>query len=325
VGYDRLRRKITHGAKFTIQIQHSTIGLQANNSFIPPLSKQKSKNKAKMENEKVWFVTGASQGLGLALVKALLAEGYYVAATSRKRRDLINAVGESDNFFPVEMDLTSNADVAKAIQSVIARFGKIDVVVNNAGYGQLGTLEELTDEEARKNYDVNVFGPLNVIRNVAHYLRQQRSGHIFNIASIGGVVGNFPGFGVYCSTKFAMAGFTEALAVEMGPFGVHTTLVYPGYFRTNFLTQGSARTPEQPIDAYSTAREVESAHLNQINGNQANDPKKAAELLITLSRMETPPVHFFMGADAYEMLQKKITTLTNEAEKWKEYTISTAF
>ncbi len=278
-----------------------------------------------MNTQKVWFVTGASKGLGLTLVKELLVEGYYVAATSRNREALLEAVGARENFLAIEMDITDNADVAKAIQTTIEAFGKIDIVVNNAGYSQTGTLEELTDKEARKNFDVNVFGSLNVIRNVTPHLRKQRSGHIFNIASIGGLAGNFPAFGIYCSTKFAVAGFTEALVEEMKPFGVHTTVVYPGYFRTSFLSKGSVQTPENPIDAYVSAREVEAAHLNQIDGNQPNDPQKAADLLIKLSKMENPPVHFLMGEDAFDILQHKIKTLTEEAEKWKEYTVSTAF
>jgi NAD(P)-dependent dehydrogenase (short-subunit alcohol dehydrogenase family) len=278
-----------------------------------------------METMKVWFVTGASKGLGLTLVQELLAQGYFVAATSRTADALIEAVGTQDNFLPVEMDITSNTDVAKAIQTTLEKFGKIDVIVNNAGYSQIGTLEELTDEEARKNFDVNVFGSLHVIRNAAPYLRRQRSGHIFNVASIGGLAGNFPAFGIYCSTKFAVAGFTEALAEEMKPFGVHTTLVYPGYFRTGFLSKGSVQTPKNPIDAYTSAREMEAAHLNEINGNQPNDPQKAAELLIELTGMEHPPVHFFMGEDAYRMVYEKIDTLTREAEKWKAYTLSTGF
>ena len=278
-----------------------------------------------MENNKVWFVTGASKGLGLTLVKALLANGHRVAATSRTQQALTNEVGRQDSFLPLELDLTNNADVAKAVETAIGKFGKIDVMVNNAGYCQIGTLEELTDEEARKNFDVNVFGALNIIRNITSHFRKQQSGHIFNIASVGGVVGNFPGFGIYCSTKFAMAGFTEALAEEMKPFGVHTTLVYPGYFRTNFLSKGSVQRPKDPILDYASAREVETAHIDQINGNQANDPEKAAQLFIQLSKMEHPPVHFFMGMDAYEMAHSKIEMLTNELEKWKEYTASTGY
>lgn len=278
-----------------------------------------------MKSQKVWFVTGASKGLGLSLVKELLAQDYLVVATSRTKRALEQEIGENENFLPLEVDITNDADVARAALSAIDYFGRIDVLVNNAGYGQTGSVEELSDSETRRNFDVNVFGSLNAIRHIAPHMRRQQSGHIFNIASIGGLAGNYPGFGIYCSTKFAVAGFTEALAVEMQPFGVHTTLVYPGYFRTDFLSDGSIQTAANPIEAYVTARENEAAHLHQIHGNQTNDPQKAATLLIELSTLTHPPVHFLMGEDAFELAKNKINMLTAEIEKWKSYTVSTGF
>lgn len=279
-----------------------------------------------METKKVWLVTGASKGLGLTLVKKLLDNGYRVAATSRNADSLVEAIGgESDSFLPLEVSLTDNDDVKTAIQTIISHFGKLDVVVNNAGYGQLGTLEELTDAETRENFDVNVFAPLNVIRNVMPYLRAQKSGNIFNIASVGGLFGSFPGWGVYCSTKFAMAGFTEALAEEAKEFGIHATVVYPGYFRTDFLKSSSLRTPKSPIQEYEAARQSEQAHLQDINGNQPNDPEKAADVLIAISEQEKPPVHLLLGSDAYGMLKNKIDIITNDAEQWKEYTVSTGY
>ena len=205
----------------------------------------------KMNTKKVWFITGASKGLGLILVKKLLTNGFNVAATSRNKQALINEIGKkNESFLPIEMDLTQNENVKKAIEATIVHFGQIDIIVNNAGYSQIGTLEELTEVEVRNNFNVNVFGSLNVIRNAAQYLRKQQSGHIFNIASIGGYTGNFAGFGIYCSTKFAVAGFTEALAEEMKSFNVNTTLVYPGYFRTNFLSEGSIKTPLKKLASY---------------------------------------------------------------------------
>src|SRR5690606_22321225 len=201
-----------------------------------------------METKKVWLVTGASKGLGLTLVKKLLKENYAVVATSRRLESLIEEIGNtSEVFLPMEVNLTDDHDVKKAIEKGIAHFGKIDVVVNNAGYGQIGTLEELSDDEARENFDVNVFGSLNVIRNVMPYLRQQKSGSIFNISSVGGLFGGFAGWGIYCATKFAVAGFTEALAEEVKAFGVSATVVYPGYFRTDFLSNGYVKTPVTPI------------------------------------------------------------------------------
>src|SRR5690606_37421739 len=199
----------------------------------------------------------------------------------------------------------------------IAHFGKIDVVVNNAGYAQIGTIEELTDEEARGNFDVNVFGTLSVIRNVMPYLRNQKSGTIFNISSVGGLFGSFAGWGVYCATKFAVAGFTEALAEEAKEFGVNVSVVYPGYFRTDFLAKGSVKTPKQAIQDYETARQSEQAHLDSINGNQPNDPGKAADVLIAISKEENPPVHLLLGNDAYDILNNKIDIITKDVEQWK--------
>lgn len=277
-----------------------------------------------METKKVWFVTGASKGLGLVLVKKLLKEGYSVAATSRNSELLKQEISEmSQHFLPLEADLTNNTSVKEAVEESIAYFGRLDVIVNNAGYAQIGTLEELTDEETRENFDVNVFGSLHVIRNVMPFLRNQKSGHIFNISSVGGILGNFAGWGIYCATKFAVAGFTEALAEEVKEFGIKATVVYPGYFRTDFLTKGSVKIPQNAISDYSSARESQDQHLNSINGNQANDPEKAAEVLIAISLEENPPVHLLLGNDAYAILKNKISIITHDVESWKQYTLST--
>ncbi len=277
-----------------------------------------------METKKVWFVTGASKGLGLSLIKKLLEQNYRVAATTRNVHSLIAEIGEiSETFLPLEVSLTDNENVKSAIEKTVQHFGQLDVVVNNAGYGQLGTLEELSDEEARANFDVNVFGTLNVIRNAMPHLRLQKSGHILNISSIGGYSGNFPGWGIYCSTKFAVAGLTEALAEEVKDFGVKATVVYPGYFRTDFLSKESVRTPENSIPEYEAARNSEQAHLDEINGNQPNDPDKGAEAIIVISEVENPPVHFLLGSGTDEFLNNKIKTITSDAEKWSELTYST--
>ena len=278
-----------------------------------------------MDTNKVWLVTGASKGLGLSLVKKLLNSGFRVVATSRDIRSLITETGNaSEVFLPLEVSLTDNENVRNAIAKSIEHFGQIDVVVNNAGYGQIGTLEELTDEEARSSFDVNVFGSLNIIRHAMPYLRKNKSGHIFNIASIGGFSGGYAGWGIYCATKFAVAGFTESLAEEVKGFGINATVVYPGYFRTDFLAKGSVKTPENTIEEYQAARESEQAHINDINGNQPNDPEKAADVLIAISKEENPPVHLFLGNDAYDVVYKKVDIITNELEQWKSYTLSTA-
>lgn len=266
-----------------------------------------------MNKKKVWFVTGASKGLGLTLVKKLLSDGYKVAATSRNVKALsVEVDNNPSNFLPLQVDLVNAGSVTSAIHQAIEMFGKIDVVVNNAGYGQLGTLEELTDTEARQNFDINVFGTLNVIRAVMPHFRSRKAGHIINISSIAGFLGAFPGWGIYNATKFAVAGLTEALSAETKSMGVSTTIVYPGYFKTNFLLDGSLNLAKNPIADYKEARDLEVIHETQIIGNQPGNPEKAAEAFISLAEMETAPLHFFMGSDSFGMANSKIELLQNE-------------
>ncbi|SFB93754.1 oxidoreductase [Spirosoma endophyticum] len=279
-----------------------------------------------MNTQQIWFVTGASKGLGLSLVKQLLDNGFSVAATSRNRDDLRQAVGSTDaRFLPLAVDLKTETSVAEAINATIEHFGRIDVVVNNAGYGLLGSIEELTDQEARENFDVNVFGSLNVIRNVMPHLRAQQAGHIINISSIGGFTGTFPGFGIYCATKFAVAGFSESLAAEASAFGINVTVVEPGYFRTDFLSSSSLGVPTRQIDAYEAVRQSQAAHQMEIAGNQPGDPEKAVAALIQLASVENPPMHLFLGQDAYDMAYVKIKAVQNDLENWKDVTVSTGF
>jgi len=280
-----------------------------------------------MENKekKVWFITGASKGLGLEFVKQLLVKGNYVAATSRSKDQLLAAAGEHENLLPLEVDLTSENSVEQALKATVEKFGQLDNVVNNAGYGLLGAVEELTDKEARQNFEVNVFGTLNVIRKALPYLREQKSGHIFNISSVGGFIGNFPGFGIYCATKFAVNGFTEALSEEMKDFNINVTLVLPGYFRTNFLNPDSLAATQNPIEAYTSARNSQSLHENTINGNQPGDPVKGVEQIIKVSETANPPLYLFLGSDAYQMAETKLKNLEQELKTWESTTKATDF
>ncbi|MGN6492902.1 MAG: SDR family oxidoreductase [Agriterribacter sp.] len=278
-----------------------------------------------MDTKKVWLVTGASKGLGLSLVKRLLNEGYKVAATSRTVDSLEKEVGTSANFLPLGVNVTDEKSVSNAIAKTLEIFGTIDVVVNNAGYGQLGTLEELSDKEARQNFDTNVFGLLNVMRNVMPHLRNKKSGHIINISSIAGFLGAFPGWGIYNATKFAVAGLTEAFSAETASLGIKATIVYPGYFKTNFLLQGSLRLAENPITEYKAARDLEIVHDTQIIGNQPGDPEKAALVFIQLAENENPPLHFFMGSDSFGMANNKIGTLQSELSANEALSKSTDF
>jgi len=279
-----------------------------------------------METQKVWFVTGASKGLGLTLVQNLLKSGYHVAATSRKIDDLTGSVGVADGkFLPLEVNLKSETSVEDAIKTTFDTFGRIDVVVNNAGYGLTGGIEELSDQEVRDNFDINVFGSLNVIRKALPYMRTKGSGHIFNISSIGGFTGLFPGFGIYCATKFAVHGFTESLAAEVKAFGIHATVVFPGYFRTSFLSAGSLNVPEHEIPEYSEVRASQAAHQNEINGNQPNDPEKGVAAIIRVAESANPPLHLFLGQDAYELAEQKIALIEGNMASWRDLAAETAF
>ena len=279
-----------------------------------------------MEKQQVWFITGASKGFGLELVKQLRQQGHLVAATSRNVAELRQAAGsEAANFLPLAVELASEASVDEAIAATVAQFGRIDVVANNAGYGQLGSLEELTDAEARANFEVNVFGTLNVVRRALPQLRQQQGGHILNFSSIAGITGNFPGWGIYCATKFAVEGLSESLAAEVGPFGVKVTLVEPGYFRTSFLESGSLRTPENKLDAYTLVRESEAVHTQHIKGNQPGDPVKAVAAIIAVAAAPNPPLHLLLGQDAYDVANMKIKAMQDDMAQWKHVTVATGF
>jgi len=276
--------------------------------------------------QKVWYITGASKGLGLSLVKQLLAAGNNVAATSRNLADLEKAVGGGQaNFLPLAVDLTDETSVKDSVSAAVSAFGQIDIVVNNAGYGLIGSLEELSDKESRDNFEVNVFGMLNVIRNLMPHLRTQKSGHIINISSIGGFSGVFPGFGIYCATKFAVVGLSESLSAEVKAFGIKVTVVQPGYFRTNFLSAGSIGIPDNQIAAYAEVRESQQAHQASINGNQPGDPEKAVRAMIEIANVETPPLHLFLGQDAYEMADQKILSVQNDMDKWENLATATGF
>ena len=275
----------------------------------------------------IWFVTGASKGLGKTLVKKLLDSDYRVAATSRFASGLIEIFGkESDIFLPLEVQLTDRQSVMQAVSKVEKKWGGIDVLVNNAGYGQFGAVEEVSDREARNNFDINLFGLLNVTRAVLPSMRAQKSGNIFNISSAGGFVGGFPGAGIYCATKFAVAGMSEGLHAELSPLGIHVTIIYPGYFRTSFLSQKSITIPQKTIDDYETAKTLTESHANDIHGNQPGDPEKAAETIINIVEEDAAaPLHLFLGSDAYKLAKKKLIEIDAALEQYKVLTFSTDF
>lgn len=279
-----------------------------------------------MKNDKkTWFITGTSQGIGLVLVKQLLAQGYNVVATARNVDSVKKAVASSsDQFLPLQMNLISEESVKEAVNSAIEKFGSIEYLVNNAGYGLIGGIEESSDLEVRANFDVNVFGLLNVTRAILPHMRLEKSGHVINLSSVFGLIAG-AGWGIYCGTKFAVEGISEALAQEVEPFGIKVTIIEPGYVRTNFLNTSSLITSENPIEEYTSIREGVRAHQNDIPGNQPGDPDKVAELIIIVSQNPKPPLRLLTGSDAYGFANYKINSLKNEIEINKELTFSTDF
>jgi NAD(P)-dependent dehydrogenase (short-subunit alcohol dehydrogenase family) len=274
-----------------------------------------------MPSPQTWFVTGASQGLGAVLVGQLLDAGHQVVATSRS----LTALGKfaSDRLLALQMDIVDEADVRRAVEAAVDRFGRIDVLVNNAGYGLLGGVEEVSDAEARRIFDVNVFGLLNVTRAVLPVLRGAGRGHVLNISSVFGLVAG-AGWGLYCATKFAVEGVSEALAQEVAPFGIRVTLVEPGYFRTNFLTGGSLLSADATIPAYDQIRRVREDHL-RIDGTQIGDPAQAARALIAVVAQDEPPLRLLLGSDALAYARAKLSALGEDFDRNQVLTLSTDY
>ena len=276
-----------------------------------------------MNTKKVWYVTGASKGLGLSLVKKLLGEGYRVAATSRSAAQLQAAVGADESFLALEVDLTDTESIWESVQKTQKHFGSIDVVVNNAGYGIGGAAEELSDQEIMDSFNINVFATIHVVQHVMPFMRAQGSGSIINIASIAGFAAA-TGWGMYAATKFAVVGFTEVLAEDVRDLGIKVTVAEPGAFRTEFLSGGSLVTSKNKIDAYQSVRDSHERY-GKMDGAQAGDPDKAAEVFIALAENPNPPVRLFMGTDAYNRAHAKLEIIKAELEEWKDLSLSTDF
>lgn len=277
-----------------------------------------------MENKKVWFITGASKGIGLALAKQLLNAGHMVAATSRNTKKLSEAIGNSNNLFlPLKVELEKEKSILTAIQQTYKLFGKIDVVVNNAGYGIGGSMEELTDKEVRDSFDINVFSIISIIRNVLPIMRKQGIGHIINISSIAGIAPT-KGWSVYGATKHAVIGLTEVLAEDVKKFGIKVTLIAPGSFRTNFNNPDSLVLSKNKIDAYSDIRNS-LEQFTERSGTQAGDPEKAAKVMIAITEMAAPPLYLLLGSDAYTRAFDKLELLSSNYNQWEKLTKSTNY
>jgi NAD(P)-dependent dehydrogenase (short-subunit alcohol dehydrogenase family) len=270
-----------------------------------------------------WFVTGTSRGLGLHLVTALLAAGHEVAATTRSTDRLRTALGDVDttNLLPLEVDLTDPASVSRAVDDATARFGQLDVVVNNAGYGYLGAVEETSDADVRAMFDVQVNGTWNVIRAVLPAMRAARSGHIITVSSVLGLV-SFPGWGLYCAAKYAVEGLTESLAAEVADHGVAVTIVEPGYFDTDFLTSSSLVLPATTTDAYPAIRQMVSAH-QAMPGTQLGDPSRAAAAFLAIAERGEGPLRQQLGSDSSSFAAAKVEALRTDITAGRDLAHST--
>lgn len=272
---------------------------------------------------RTWFVTGASRGLGAAIVQTVLDAGDRVVATARSRDSLIRTFGpDSDRLLSVALDVTNAAAARAAVDAALAAFGRIDVLVNNAGYGNLSLFEESTAADVEAQYQTNVFGLMHVTRAVLPGMRARRSGRIFNISSVGGIVGG-PSGTLYCASKFAVEGFTESLAAEVRDFGIHVTVVEPGFFRTDFLEPTSVRYGSQPIADYAAVSEALKTFYDSRSRNQAGDPVKLGQALIALADAERPPVRWAAGTDAVGMVETKIASLQAELDAWRALSLGT--
>jgi NAD(P)-dependent dehydrogenase (short-subunit alcohol dehydrogenase family) len=273
---------------------------------------------------KVWFITGASKGFGFEIARAALASGDRVVATVRKNAgELAARLDGGDRVLVVTLDVTSEKEVAAGVHAAIDRFKRIDVLVNNAGYGLLAATEEASSEEVRKQYDTNVFGLLNVTRAVLPQLRKQASGHIINISSLFAYLNNVPGFGLYGSTKYAVEGISEGLATELKPLGIQVTAVAPGLFSTDFASADSYQRGAVILDAYKDTVGAIRTYMGQFHGSQPGDPAKLAAVIVKLAASENPPLHLPVGSDAVKNLREKIAQITREVEEWESVSTGT--
>ncbi|MDR5815177.1 oxidoreductase [Caballeronia sp. LZ033] len=274
--------------------------------------------------KRVWFITGASRGLGALIAQAALDAGHAVVATGRNTAAITERLGESPALLPVALDVTDEGQAKAAVEAAIGRFGRIDVLVNNAGFGLLAAIEESSDADVRRMFDTNVFGLLNVTRAVLPVMRRQRAGHVMNMSSVGGYR-SAAGFGVYCSTKFAVEGITEALHAELQPLGVHATVVEPGYFRTDFLDASSLMVGQEVIGDYdATSGQIRRLAV-EMNHNQPGDPQKLAAALVTLADAPNPPLRLALGTDTLRAIAEKNAYVTAETAAWQTLSSSTDF
>ena len=278
-----------------------------------------------MSNKKVWFITGASRGMGVQFAKAALAAGYAVVASGRDTGRVSQAVGQSSDLLAVKLDVTSRADAAAAVQAAVDRFGRIDVLVNNAASFYAGYFEELTPEEFDRQLAASLIGPMNVTRAVLPVMRKQRSGHIISASSSAGLAAGFEFVSAYAASKFGLEGWIESLQAEVAPFGITTTVVNPGFFRTELLTEQSTNYADPSIADYDERRGPLVEFWKSQNGRQSGDPAKLARALITIASQERPPRRFIAGADAIATAEQKIADLKGEIDSNRDLSTSLVF
>ncbi len=276
-----------------------------------------------MTDKKVWLVTGAGRGMGVDIAKAALAAGHAVVATGRNPERVSSALGAHDDLLVVKLDVTSLDDAKDAARAAVERFGRIDVLVNNAGNFYAGFFEELSPEDFRAQVETTLFGPMHVTRAVLAVMRAQRSGLVVAISSTAGIVGQ-EFCTAYAASKFGVEGWIESLAPEVAPFGIRTMLVEPGFFRTELLTPESTNYAEPSIDDYAERTEQTVAAWNAMNGQQGGDPAKLANALVQLASQDEPPLRFAAGADAMEVVEKKAEDLLAQVDAYRELSSSLA-
>jgi NAD(P)-dependent dehydrogenase (short-subunit alcohol dehydrogenase family) len=276
-----------------------------------------------MTDKKIWFITGAGRGIGLDLVKAALAAGNAVVATGRNPEAVAKAVGEADDLLAVKLDVTSTDDAEQAVRAAVDRFGRIDVLVNNAGSFYAGYFEELAPEQTERQLATNLIGPMNVARAVLPVMRKQRSGHIVSISSGAGLVG-FEFCSAYAASKFGLEGWMESLEPEVAPFGIHTTIVDLANFRTEILTRKSATYAESSLQDYADRTAEQLRWWEEQSGTQPGDPAKLARALLAVASQESPPPRFIAGADAIALAEQKVADLQQAINAYRDLATSLA-
>ena len=276
-----------------------------------------------MTEKKTWFITGAGRGMGVEFAKAALAAGHNVVATGRNPDAVAEAVGEADSLLVVKLDVTSTQDAEAAAKAAVERFGGIDVLVNNAASFYAGFFEELTPEQIERQIAVSLIGPMNVTRAVLPAMRAQRSGHIVTISSLAGLAGSAY-TSAYAASKFGVDGWMESLAPEVEPFGIHTTVVNPGFFRTTLLAQESTNYAEPSIEDYAERSAAMREFFEGMNGSQGGDPAKLAQALLTVIDQERPPFRFVAGADAIEVAEEKLAERKEQIDAYRDLSLSLA-